>query len=1527
MAALRKTYKVFRRIISCLLLLIAGGYLLLYIALSLPPVQRYIKGVVEEEFNSRSSGKLEIGDVGISPFNEAVLKDVRFISPDGEAVVKAERVGAGINLWRFFSSGKIQITYAEVSGLDAHIVQPKEGAPLNIQFIIDGFKGKEKNKPSPKFDIVLNNVVIRKGHITFDKAWKKKKEVGFDSNHLDLYDVAADLRMPRLKPNDFIADLRRLAFKERSGIDVESLSGRFHIAAGEISFNDLSLQLPNSDIRIADMTLRYNGFADIMPALEREALHLRLQPGCTITPSDLSAFLPALKGYKQTYGLSLDVLKDGENLRINDLSIESATGLNLNLIGLVTSVLHPSEPDFSVAVTDLQFRASGDEISRIIADFSPLKPDVNDIIRRLGDINLEVAAAIDKTMAKVNGKLFTSAGDLTLTGSIGGLDSSRKSLEAFASTAGFDVRRVLPSASQPIDNVEFTATVDGSFGNIKDFEGKLSLDAPIIIAGGDSYNNLAVDLTKRGQEYSGTASIHDDGLSFDISGAGSLKGALSEYRIDADIDCLDFNRLQVKGIPSAVVSGFISARLKGNNPDNIEGTVEAYDLNYSDLKRSYHLDNLSVISDRANLPYALDMNCDWLSARLEGDFNISSLPAAFMNLLREPLPGVIPEKYSTPMQKSQVADLNLTIYKDAAILKDLKLPVTLLQDLEIKGSVDTQNATASLLLDLPYLQQGKDKLIRDSYLRFNLDNLSGLCNLSLGTKIPAKKGPVNLQVEANASDNRVITDIAWLFDRPKSYKGVVSLTTSFDKTETGDSKIAVDVNPSSFEVSDTVWNVGAGRIEYTPKRLEVSDIKVSRPGQFAVIDGVSSDNPDDNIDISLKSIDLDYIFETLSINYVVFGGVATGDIRVAELFTPHPRLYTDNLEVKSLSYNNAVLGDGKLRSWLDPKDMTVHILADIKERERNVANVDGTLWVTRDSLSFGFDADKLDVRFLKPFVSAFCDDISGRATGHADLYGSFKDINLTGKVYADNVKMLIGVTNTVYSASDSVLLTPGRIHLDDITLYDRDGHSAKLNGYVTHDYFHNPTFKFSITDAKDLLVYDTEAKDNPIWYGTVYANGGGTIRGVPGYIDVLVDMTTCKGSTFSFVISDSEEAVDYKFLTFTDKRKEAEEQRRKEERKRREKSEPDFLEAFAKNNAQNAESRPTRYNLDLRITATPDAQAIIVMDPAAGDKIRAYGNGSLRFTYNSEGEMSLFGTYAIERGSYNFTLQELIVRDFKIRQDSKITFSGDPLAATLGIVAAYRVNASLTDLDKSFADDLDVNRNTVPVEALLKVSGAMQSPDITFDIDLPTMNEDVARKVRSIVSTSDMMNMQIVYLLALNRFYTPDYMNSGNSGNEMASLASATVSTQLSNILGQISDNWSISPSFRTDKGDFSDMEMDLALSSTLLNNRLIFNGNLGYRDKATSSTSFIGDFDIEYLLNPKGTLRLKAYNHYNDQNYYLRSALTTQGIGIVYKRDFNYFLPGLFRRRNNSSMAIDSIVLPIDSVGSGAFLKQDTVK
>ena len=160
------------------------------------------------------------------------------------------------------------------------------------------------------------------------------------------------------------------------------------------------------------------------------------------------------------------------------------------------------------------------------------------------------------------------------------------------------------------------------------------------------------------------------------------------------------------------------------------------------------------------------------------------------------------------------------------------------------------------------------------------------------------------------------------------------------------------------------------------------------------------------------------------------------------------------------------------------------------------------------------------------------------------------------------------------------------------------------------------------------------------------------------------------------------------------------------------------------------------------------------------------------------------------------------------------------MKAVANLTAAYSTNANLQDLDESFAEDRDLNRTLVPVNALLYLTGVISQPEIAFDLEFPTLTQDVYRKVKSIISTDDMMNQQIIYLLALSRFYTPEYMGGQNHGNELASVASSTISSQLTNMLGQISDKWTIAPNFHTDKGDFSDMEVELALSSRLLNNR-----------------------------------------------------------------------------------------------------------
>jgi hypothetical protein len=271
----------------------------------------------------------------------------------------------------------------------------------------------------------------------------------------------------------------------------------------------------------------------------------------------------------------------------------------------------------------------------------------------------------------------------------------------------------------------------------------------------------------------------------------------------------------------------------------------------------------------------------------------------------------------------------------------------------------------------------------------------------------------------------------------------------------------------------------------------------------------------------------------------------------------------------------------------------------------------------------------------------------------------------------------------------------------------------------------------------------------------------------------------------------------------------------------------------------------------------------------------------------------MFGTYTITEGTYGLTIQNIIKKNFVFREGGTIVFGGDPYDAQLNMQAQHTVNGvSLSDLNvgRSFA-------NTVRVNCLMNITGQPRAPIIGFDLEMPNVNTDEQQMVRSIINGQEEMNQQVIYLLAVGRFY-PQGANNATQNAEgpsktslaMQSLLSGTLSGQINSVLGQVikSNKWNFGANISTGDEGWNNAEYEGLISGRLLNNRLLINGQFGYRDKATTAThSFIGDFDIRYLLFPNGNLALKVYNQSNDR-YFTRSSLNTQGIGIIMKKDFD---------------------------------------
>lgn len=1521
-------YKIIRAIVVVAILLAILVPAGLFVALSIPAVQRDIRRTAESELTGLLGMKVGISDIYVAPFSRVALRNVTLTDEKGDTAIAADRIGAGVSLGALFFRRRIVVNYAEIIGLDVHLWRDSVSAPLNIQPMIDALAPKDSGKEPAKFDFRVNTVVIRKSALTYDVGSGNADSLRFDANHIAVTDLRADLRLPRISNDNFDIILRRLAFAERSGLRLESLDGEFHVGPDSASVHGLDFRLPGTWLSFGDFSIGYPSLKELPELLKSEEMSICVNEGSYLNPRSFSAFLPELSALNKRLDIRFGVTGNLNHARLIDFALSSASGdLRLEMDAAVSDMRDNSR---SGEISRMNLAVDGAELAVLVEAFTrkPLQHSGSVILSNAGKIETTLSGKASQNSGDAVMDIHTSAGQIELTGSY-----SKETRGEYRITADID--------RAEIDGKKLLAGIDGAAGRLETVEAESHFDG--VIAGNNPVGRGVLTLTTLGyagrtySDINATATVDGKIYGFSIESANpsldmnldteiELHGSEKRLTGSAKIVNLDFGAFGAKGAWENVsVESLANFSVSGTSPDDITGFAELSALKMqAENKKPLDIKKIRIEAEADSARRTLTMESDLADMSAKGNFALTEIAPMVRNAAAKIFPSLVKPMAHHKASESGRMEFDMTMKSTAELGEIVSLPVAVIYPVKIYGMLDGRSGEIDLTLDAPYLQQ-KGKLLENTALQLQVesDDRSGRVNLYATTLYPTKKGDMTLGLTSFGTSDRLDTQLSWRVARDRGFYGDINLSSLFSRDDAGKLNTLINVNPGELVFNDTVWTISPSVIDIHQGMIDVDGFRVGRSGQYVAIDGTVSKLSSDSLVISLRDVNLDYVFETLDIQTAMFGGVASGNFYAAGVFGSEPRLYTDGLDVKRLSYNHSLMGDTRILSHWDADRKAVTIDAEIHQPNGKMSSIDGAIMPLSDSLDFHFDADRIEIGFMLPFMEAFTSEVSGYASGKARLWGSFKYIDMVGDIYAEDVKLKLDFSNTSYIATDSVRLTPGHIELDNIRLRDIYGNTARLNGWIDHEYFKQPRFRFNITDARNMLVYDVGENSETNWYGRIFGNGNATVTGEPGIVDISVDMQTAANSTFTFVLSDEQQAYDYTFITFRDR-----DQARKDSIAAA--TLPPLVVRDLKNRMKGSDDSgaPSIYKMNIAVDVTPSALVTLVMDPVGGDRIRAYGNGNLRMTYDSANEdLRMFGTYTLTRGSYNFTLQDIIIKDFTIREGSSITFQGDPFAAQLDIEAVYSLNANLSDLDESFLQDKEVSRTNVPVHALLEVSGDMRQPDISFDLEFPTLTQDTYRKVRSIVSTEDMMNRQIIYLLALNRFYTPDYMTA-TKGNELVSVASSTISSQLSSILGQLSENWTIAPTFRSDRGDFSDVEVDLALSSSLLNNRLMLNGNFGYRDKSLNNNSFIGDFDIEYLLNRRGSVRLKAYNRYNDRNFYGRDALTTQGVGVVFKKDFDNIFSFIrkLRHKDEADSTIAKPRLPSDSVSPKPTVPADSV-
>ncbi|MBN1111893.1 MAG: translocation/assembly module TamB domain-containing protein, partial [Bacteroidales bacterium] len=200
----------------------------------------------------------------------------------------------------------------------------------------------------------------------------------------------------------------------------------------------------------------------------------------------------------------------------------------------------------------------------------------------------------------------------------------------------------------------------------------------------------------------------------------------------------------------------------------------------------------------------------------------------------------------------------------------------------------------------------------------------------------------------------------------------------------------------------------------------------------------------------------------------------------------------------------------------------------------------------------------------------------------------------------------------------------------------------------------------------------------------------------------------------------------------------------------------------------------------------------------------------------------------------------------------------------------------------------------IPVNCIINMRGDLATPNINFDIKLPTADSETQARLENLINTEEKRNKQFLSLLLINSFYpetnTIGYASSSNQigSTGINTTASDLLSNQLSLWLSQLSKDFDIGVNYRP--GDeISKDEVEVALSTQLLNDRVTISGNVDYGGNKINNQAITGEFNIEVKANKKGSVKFKGFNRANDQMLYQTSP-NTQGVGISYTEDFNTF-------------------------------------
>lgn len=1480
------------KVILWLFLIIFFSLSVIVLAMQSSAVQTRAAQIGSDYLSDKLGFEITIEKINIEWFDQITLTGLYVKNEDQSTFLDVNRIWIDYDIKQLINDQSIMLDHLRLEDGRIMLIREKGSEYFNIDNLIEAIR----NLSAPKADSITSNpknLLIREaslsniilGVINLDSD---SIEEGFNYNQFILHNLNADIKDFSSRADTIQMHVQQLsAIDSASNLTIHNLNSNFEISQSRLALTQLKLELNKSTLADS-IVFNYNSISDLSSMIDSVNIKANFE-NSTIYAEDLAYFAPYVKRYDEKIKLSGSFDGKIKRFKANNLNLQFGNSSfikgDLKIDGL---------PNFSESFIDLRLTNSS------LTPYD-IKQYVNDSLAYKRIQNIGVTDFRGSFMGfpsdfVATGVFTTPLGrvesDLNLKIS---QDSRKSTYKGSLSTYNFDLGKFL-DADSLFQKVQMTGNIKGSGFTLE--SAKLNLNATIAFAGinGYDYHNITTNAELASGFFNGKITVKDPLLKFQMDGSVDLRNNKNLINITADLDTINLKKLNITK-EDVIISAKGNLDGSGITIDGIEGNTSLQKIYAVYRGNSLQLDSLIINTSNENGYRKLKINSDLFRANINGDYQFTQLQQDLFRTVKEYQINIendqnkIQDYYNTidttVNLKEYSVDFDFRI-KEINPLISLFIPELYVEKgATIKGQFQNgENSTIFIESAFDtikynnYVFSGNQIDLNFSKYRLSQDVLGiGFIN-SKHQDISNAINTENLELELFWTGNEIDFQTQLKQTNTSNHVDIAGNLQFLEDS------LTLNIQRSTMQLLSKDWSfIGDNNLTYSNNVYMFDNFGISTGAEQIIVHGNLSQDSTHSLLINIDSFNIENVNEL--VEQYDFKGLANGFIKIQNF--QNEFLLNTELSILDFYLDEFLIGDITGYSNWQAAEKTLLMDYLVRRKDEDIIKLQGTYEPgnKENSLDLSADLRKTNLIIAEPFLSSIFSDMKGAVDGKFKISGNLNRPIVTGTGEITNGGIRINYLNTFYDFTGKISFNQDKISFENIKLLDTKGNMGSLSGDLLHEGFTNLWIDLK-GDMQSLQVLNTTAKDNDLFYGTAYVSGDVQFYGSVGNMSIDANAKSEKGTRIFIPVASSSSVEQEDYIHFINTKDTAN-------------SETEFI-----NTTNELDIRGINLNFDLELT--PDAYAEIIFDIKSGDIIRGRGNGKLSLNIDSNGAFTMIGNYVLTEGGYNFTLYNIINKEFSIQAGSKITWNGDPYGANLDIRAIYEQNVSLLPIidigqDSTLANAPELKRR-YPAKVLLDLNGDLLQPEVDFNIDFVNYPDQIylesgaSYPLRTSVTAfeAEMMadeqelKRQVFSLIILRRLSPrSSFAVSGSVGSSVSEF----LSNQLSYWVTQIDENLEIDVDFGSfDEEQFNTFQ--LRLSYSFLDGRLRVTRDGGFTQGETESVNqeilgLLGDWSVEYLLTPDGKLRAKIYNrtNYNALDQFT-STYTSTGVSLVYVTSFD---------------------------------------